>query len=83
MVKGKKGGAKGKKEEKEAVPAENGETKPEGVRGLLLLYNILLTIYRKAFFCNVDLFLQSIMGNFLIWFNCHYICCQGSSEVKL
>ncbi|XP_058266042.1 high mobility group nucleosome-binding domain-containing protein 3 isoform X2 [Hemibagrus wyckioides] len=29
-VKGKKGGAKGKKEEKEAVPTENGETKPEG-----------------------------------------------------
>ena len=31
-VKGKKGGAKGKKEEKEAVPTENGETKAEGVR---------------------------------------------------
>lgn len=31
-AKGKKGGAKGKKEEKEAVPTENGETKPEGVR---------------------------------------------------
>ncbi|XP_076874729.1 high mobility group nucleosome-binding domain-containing protein 3 isoform X1 [Brachyhypopomus gauderio] len=30
-VKGKKGGAKGKKEEKEAVPTENGETKPEGI----------------------------------------------------
>ncbi|XP_062871535.1 high mobility group nucleosome-binding domain-containing protein 3 [Trichomycterus rosablanca] len=29
-VKGKKGGAKGKKEEKDAVPTENGETKPEG-----------------------------------------------------
>ncbi|GAA6089950.1 high mobility group nucleosome-binding domain-containing protein 3 isoform 2 [Tachysurus ichikawai] len=31
VVKGKKGGAKGKKEEKEAVPAENGETEPEGI----------------------------------------------------
>lgn len=31
-AKGKKGGAKGKKEEKEAVPTENGETKAEGVR---------------------------------------------------
>ncbi|XP_072553284.1 high mobility group nucleosome-binding domain-containing protein 3 isoform X2 [Salminus brasiliensis] len=30
-VKGKKGGAKGKKEEKEAVPTENGETKQEGI----------------------------------------------------
>uniref|UniRef100_A0A3B4EIZ5 High mobility group nucleosome-binding domain-containing protein 3 n=1 Tax=Pygocentrus nattereri TaxID=42514 RepID=A0A3B4EIZ5_PYGNA len=30
-VKGKKGGAKGKKEEKEAVPTENGETKAEGI----------------------------------------------------
>ncbi|TSP79478.1 PH-interacting protein [Bagarius yarrelli] len=29
-AKGKKGGAKGKKQEKETVPTENGETKPEG-----------------------------------------------------
>lgn len=35
VAKGKKGGAKGKKEVKEAVPTENGETKPEGVRELL------------------------------------------------
>lgn len=35
VAKGKRGGAKGKKEEKEAVPTENGETKPEGVRELL------------------------------------------------
>ncbi|KAK1801911.1 hypothetical protein P4O66_022543 [Electrophorus voltai] len=32
-VKGKKGGVKGKKEEKEAEPTENGETKPEGDSG--------------------------------------------------
>lgn len=53
VVKGKKGGAKGKKEEKEAVPAENGETEPEGVRELLLtlffFYKVLWVIMMEAF----------------------------------